>query len=440
MAFKFSISGLRGVVGKDLFPETVLRYAFCFGRFVGPGRVVIGRDTRASGKAFRKSVIDGLNRAGHPVIDLGVVPTPTVLFMVRKLKAAAGIVITASHNPSQWNALKFVSSKGIFLNAREFDVFSRSVAEHIELPSRTRQRVSLRRSGLDTHIQAIVSNIRPLGRPLRVGVDAVNAAGSIGLPRVLERMGCKVCRLHCRFGPVFPRGPEPVAKNIVALCRFVRKHNLDIGLACDPDCDRLAIVDEQGRPINEENTLVLACDHVLGHKKGPVVTNLSTTALVDHVAAKHAVKLYRTKVGEANVVSKMAKTSAVIGGEGNGGVIYPAVNPTRDALVAAAIVVRFVSEQGMRMSDVIAAYPRYYMVKKKVAVSKDRFEEKKQRIIDAFPGRIGLTDGLKITGDGYWVHVRPSQTEHVVRVIAESKDRKVASDLAAKVQRMLGKG
>jgi len=253
-------------------------------------------------------------------------------------------------------------------------------------------------------------------------------------------MGCKVFRLNCRFAPVFPRGPEPVAKNITTLYRFVKRHKLDIGFACDPDCDRLAIVDERGRPISEENTLVLACDYVLGRKKGPVVTNLSTTALVDYVAAKHAVKLYRTKVGEANVVSKMGETSAVIGGEGNGGVIYPAVNPTRDALVAAAVVVKLVSERGMRMSQVIAAYPKYYMVKKKLAISKDRFEERTQRIIDAFPGRTELIDGLKIKGEDYWVHIRPSQTEHVVRVIAESEDRKEAHDIAARVQRMLGKG
>ncbi|MBE0432061.1 phosphoglucosamine mutase [candidate division WOR-3 bacterium] len=437
MALKFSISGLRGIVGKDLNPAVIYRYARDFGRFVNAGSIVIGRDTRQSGKIFRQAVIEGLNAADCPVIDLGIVPTPTVLFMVRRLKAGGGIVITASHNPIEWNALKFVSSQGLFLDERQFARFAARLAPDDNASCDKRQRVRVRRSGLREHIGAIVSKVKPVDVRLRVAVDAVAGAGSIGLPRVLEAMGCQVFRLNCRFAPVFPRGPVPTARNITALRRFVKEHKLDIGFACDPDCDRLAVVDERGRAIGEENTLVLAADHVLGLERGSVVTNLSTTALVDFVARRHRVRLFRTKVGEANVVSKMRSVSAVIGGEGNGGVIYPAVNFTRDALVAAALIVKLVAKRGMKMSQIMASYPRYYMLKTKLSISRERFEAKKQMIIEEFPGKTDHTDGLKITGDGWWLHIRPSQTEHVVRLIGEAGDKTQIKDFINRAKKIL---
>lgn len=437
MALKFSISGLRGIVGEDLDPTIIERYARAFGRFTGRGRIVIGRDPRPSGAVFRKAVIRGLHAAGCRVMDLGIVPTPTVLFMVRRLKAGGGLVITASHNPIEWNALKFVSSRGVFLDEREFRRFAARLSQDDRAPKYTKGCTELIRSGLRDHVQAIVSKVRPGNARLRVAVDAVNGAGSVGLPRVLEQMGCRVFRLNCCFAPAFPRGPEPTAQNITALRRFVREHELDAGFACDPDCDRLAVVDERGRAIGEENTLVLACDHVLGRKKGPVVTNLSTTALLDFVAAKHAVKLYRTKVGEANVVSKMGSVAAVIGGEGNGGVIYPKVNFARDALTAAALIVKIIAGRGTGLSQIMAEYPKYYMVKRKLVMSQERFEQRKQALLEECPGKVNTADGLKIMGDDWWLHVRPSQTEDVVRIIAESTDRVRASDCIARVKQVL---
>lgn len=437
MALKFSISGLRGVVDKDLNPDVVTRYAFSFGRFVKPGSIVIGRDTRQSGKIFRKAVIRGLNAAGQEVVDLGVVPTPTVLFMVRKLKAKGGIVITASHNPIQWNALKFVSSKGIFLNETEFRRFSGRISEDVTPKGMIAERVELLKSGLKEHISAIMKVLKPVESTLRVGVDAVNGAGSIGLPILLEEMGCKVYRLNCRFAPVFPRKPEPTRENITALSRFIRSCRLDIGFACDPDCDRLAVVDGKGRAIGEENTLVLTTDYVLSHRRGTIVTNTSTTALMDFIARKHRVRLYRTKVGEANVVSKMKKTSAVIGGEGNGGVIYPRINPTRDAMVGAALIIRLLSERGVTISEIVGAYPKYYLLKKKLMIGAEEFEERRKDIIDAFRGRLDFSDGLKITGDNYWLHIRPSQTENVVRIIGESRDRIQIESYITRVKNIL---
>jgi phosphomannomutase len=436
MPLMFSISGLRGIVDKDLDSDIIYKYARSFGKYLKSGRVIIGRDTRPSGKDFRRAVIRGLNSTGRKVIDLGIVPTPTVLFMVRKLKASGGIVITASHNPIQWNALKFVSSRGLFLSSTEFKKFSGKIVEDTGNGGK-QERIEILKSGLEEHIEKIVATLRPSEKPFRVGVDAVNGAGSIGLPMVLEQMGCKVCRLNCRFGPVFPRRPEPTRENIAALGRFVRSCKLDIGFACDPDCDRISVVDETGRAIGEESSLVLTTDYILGKTKGTVVTNLSTTALMDYVTEKHGVRLFRAKVGEANVVSRMRSSKAVIGGEGNGGVIYPRINFTRDAMVGAALVVKLVSEQEMPLSEIILTYPKYYMIKRKFVVSREKFEERKETIIDAFRGKLDFTDGLKIVGRNYWLHVRPSQTENLVRVIGESRDRAQIENYVSKVKRIL---
>ncbi|UCD06038.1 MAG: phosphoglucosamine mutase [candidate division WOR-3 bacterium] len=437
MALKFSISGLRGVVDRDLNPEVIYKYARSFGEFIRSGHVIIGRDTRESGNPYRKAVIKGLRAAGCRVTDLGIVPTPTVLLTVRRMKAKGGIVITASHNPIQWNALKFVSSQGLFLNERQFQRFASRITESGKAVHHRGQKVEILKSALKEHIQRIVSKVKPLQNSFRVAVDAVNGAGSVGLPRVLEEMGCKVFRLNCRFSPGFPRRPEPTRENISALCRFVKKCKLDIGFACDPDCDRLAVVDEKGRVIGEENSLVLAADYVLGRKKGSVVTNLSTTALMDFVARKHRVRLYRTKVGEANVVSKMKSASAVIGGEGNGGIIYPGINFTRDAMVGAALIVKLLEKSGGSISEIVAGYPQYFLIKKKLILSKERFEQNKQEIVDAFRGKLDYTDGLKIISDDYWLHIRPSQTEHVVRVIGESRDRVQVENYVARVKNIL---
>ncbi len=426
MSLMFSISGLRGIVGEDLTSEIICNYATAFGRYVKPGRIVVGRDARDSGTLFLKAVIQGLHAADCQVIDLGIVPTPTVLFMVKKVKAKGGISITASHNPIEWNALKFVLSHARFLNQREFTTFSRYVTEkgtHIKRQQKSKS-MKIVANGAETHVNRITSILKPPRKGFRVGVDAVNGAGSIALPMLLEKMGCKVYRLNCRFKPFFPRNPEPTPENIKELCHLVTEQRLDMGFACDPDCDRLSLVDEHGRAIGEENTLVLATDFILSKKRGDVVTNLSTTAVMDYITKVNKCRLYRTKVGEANVVSKMLKVAAIIGGEGNGGVIYPKINITRDALVGAAIITKLLAERDKHLSEIIACYPRYYMIKKKIRISRDQFEKKKDKIVKKFNGRKNLLDGLRITARNYWLHIRPSQTEPLVRIIGESKDKR----------------
>lgn len=435
----FSISGLRGIVGEDLTPEIIFNYAAVFGKYLNPGKIIIGRDARKSGKIFRWAVIQGLDSVGCTVIDLGIVPTPTVLFMVRRLKAHGGIAITASHNPVQWNALKFISQKGQFLDQREFKIFSKCVLRKMTIKQREKKtdKIRLFPNGVDNHIKKIISTLKPVVKRFKVGVDGVNGAGSIGLPRVLEEMGCKVYRMNCKFRPDFPRKPEPTPENIRGLCRFVKEKKLDMGFACDPDCDRLSIVDENGRAIGEENTLVLATDFILNKIEGNVVTNLSTSALMDYITKKYDCKLYRTKVGEANVVSKMKKTSAIIGGEGNGGVIYPEINFTRDALVGAALIVKLLDERNKKISEILATYSRYYMIKKKIKISKERFEKKKENIIKAFKGRLNFLDGLRITTKDYWLHIRPSKTEPLIRIIGEARSKRQIEEYINKIRDIL---
>lgn len=437
----FSVSGLRGIVGTDLFPETIVQYAAHFGQFTGRGAVVIGRDTRGSGRSFRKAVIHGLRGVGCRVIDLGVVPTPTVVYMVRKLRARGGIAITASHNPSQWNALKFVSSRGQFLNKQEFRTFRRRTEGGAvdAADAKSVQEPDMLEVGAEQHIDAVIRALNIQTAGLRVGVDAVNGAGSVALPQLLERMGCRVHTVHCDPSPTFPRPPEPVPAHLSVLCRLVRDRNLDIGFACDPDADRLACIDEKARPIGEEKTLVLAADYVSRRTKRPIVTNLSTTALIDHIAKNHGVPVLRTPVGEAHVVSKMIQTGAAIGGEGNGGIIYPRINFTRDSLVAAALVVKMMTSRGKTLSEICASYPAYVMIKMTLPVSRVQFDRQKKKLSRVMKGRVNRRDGLKITAKECWIHIRPSQTEPLVRIIGEARDAKTLRRCILTIKKILRK-
>lgn len=439
MALIFSISGLRGVVTKELTPAIIFRYARDFGTYLKPGKVIMGRDARQSGTIFRKAAIEGLNASGCKVVDLGIVPTPTVLFMVKKMKACGGVVITASHNPIQWNALKFVSSRGKFLNQKEFSTFLKQITQEKSVTSQEKKvdKVNILSNSIDDHIDAIIKTLHITAKKLKIGVDAVNGAGSIALPKLLERTGCTVYRLNCALSPIFPRRPEPTSENISALCKLVKENNLDLGFAVDPDADRLSIVDEKGRAIGEENTLVLATDYILRSTKGNVVTNLSTTALMEYVTQKYNCALFRTKVGEAHVVTKMESVDAVVGGEGNGGIIYPRINFTRDALVGAAIILKLLIEEEKRMSEILATYPPYYIVKKKIRLSKEQFEKKEKKILATFQGKHNFTDGLRITGKEYWLHIRPSQTEPLIRIIGEARDKKLIKKHIYTIQSIL---
>ncbi len=437
---KISISGVRGVVGDSLTPDLLTRFSQAFGTYVGSGRVVVGRDTRTSGEMVRQAVASGLLSAGCRVVDCGVCPTPTVQLIVRRLRASGGIAITASHNPAEWNALKFIGPDALFLSAargRELlDIYHQGV--YTKARSHRIRTVEQMAGALDQHISAVLEALGPLPadrRRLRVVLDACNGAGSIVGPRLLEAFGAEVVGIHTTPDGRFPRPAEPTPENLQALSAAVRAHGADIGFAQDMDADRLAIVSEAGVPIGEDRTLVLAVEHVLERTPGPVVANLSTTHALDAVAARYGCVVYRTPVGEANVTAGIERHRAVIGGEGNGGVIYPRINFARDSLVGMGLILHRLSDSGRTVSALVNALPRLDIVKVQFPFPSQRLGEvfrKARREFAECP--MDLRDGVKVTLPDGWFLLRGSNTEPVMRVVAEATTEDAARNLADKIR------
>jgi phosphomannomutase len=449
----FGISGLRGIVGDSLFPETVARYAAAFGTFVGHGTVALGRDCRASGEMMHTAATAGLISVGCEVMDLDICPTPTVVYVTRRGTVAGAIMLTASHNPEQWNGMKFVSREGQFLSPDEVAAFRKLVkgkgAKYADWDAL--RPVKKNPNAIYAHINSILSNelfrsIRPalIERKMKVGVDAVNGAASVAACQLVEALGAEPVRLYCSIEPMkqgttFPRKPVPEAQNLSDLATMVRERKLDLGIAFDPDGDRFSCVDETGSPLGEEATVCLACKYVLPRRKGPVVVNLSTTRAVDDVCAELGVTVERAPVGEANVADRMERIQAVLGGEGNGGVILPDLNFTRDGLVAAATVIGLVSQGRDPLSVIGAALPKYQMLKTSAGLSREQFTERSERLAKVFEGAaIDRQDGLKFSLEDSWVHVRPSNTEPIVRIIAEAKTDVQVKAVVEKVRQALG--
>lgn len=441
-----SVSGARGVVGAGLTPDVALRLAAAFGARMGPGRVVVGRDTRPSGEMLFHAVASGLIGTGCEVLDLGIATTPTVQLLVEDEKAAGGIVITASHNPIEWNALKFVSPSGSFLEKDEALELQRTFHDGAFGWRRDGfRRVLARTDADDVHLERVLSlpllhRERIAARGFEVAVDCVNGAGSRIAPRLLSALGCRVSVVHGTPDGRFPRGPEPVAKNLRDLCQAVRQSGAHVGFALDPDGDRLALVAAGGAPVGEELTLALAADLVLERGPGPVVANVSTSRVIDDVAGRHGVAVYRAAVGEANVVTKMREVGAVIGGEGNGGVILPAAHYGRDALVGMALVLELLAARQADLADLVGALPAYVIDKVEVRGAAPDLEALRASLQEVFTGaRIDQTDGLKFLWEDAWVHVRRSGTEPIVRIIAESRDARRTFELIQTVQSRLSR-
>jgi phosphomannomutase len=435
---KISISGVRGVVGDSLTPEMVTRFAQAFGTYVGGGRVVIGRDPRTSGEMVRQAVVAGLASSGCRVADLGVVPTPTVQVLVRQLGAQGGIAITASHNPPEWNALKFVGADSLFLSAargRELlDIYHQG--DYAKAKGSDQRSPEAIADAVDRHVRAVRDAVGPLpsGRRLKVVVDPGGGAAVLAAPRLVAALGAEVLAIHTVADGHFPRPAEPVAENLGALAAAVRAHGADVGFAQDMDGDRLAIVDETGRPIGEELTLVLAAEQVLLRTPGPVVTNLATSDAVDAMAARHGCSVFRTRVGEANVAEGMKRHRAPIGGEGNGGVIWPAVNFARDSLVGMGLVLHRLAAAGRPVSALAAEYERFHVVKLQRHLPAELAREVLARARTAWAGRpLDLTDGVKVRLADGWFILRGSNTEPIVRVIAEGPSEARARAIAAEV-------
>ncbi|MGH9943578.1 MAG: phosphoglucosamine mutase [Pyrinomonadaceae bacterium] len=440
---KISISGVRGVVGESLTPTLLTRFAQAFGTYAGAGPVVIGRDTRTSGEMVRQAVVSGLISSGCRVIDLDICPVPTVQLLVRERRARGGIAITASHNPAEWNALKFINAAGLFLTGAQarqlLDIYHQG--EYVKAPGSEMRALEPATGALDLHISAILGALGPLpqgARKLRVAVDSCNGAGSVVAPLLLEALGVEVVPVNVTPDGLFPRGAEPTPENLGALCAAVRAHNADVGFAQDMDADRLAVVSEQGVPVGEENTLVLAARYVLGKERGPVVANLATTQMLDAVAGAFDCPVYRSKIGEANVTEEMVRRGAVVGGEGNGGVIYPRINFARDSLVGMALVLHLLADTGRTVSEILGELPRLSMLKERLACRSDkigRVLKMIRREYEQWP--LDLRDGVKVLMPGGWFLVRGSNTEPIIRLVAEAETEEQAGEMIARVRSLV---
>ena len=433
-----SVSGMRGIVGKDLTPELVARHAAALGawaRSSGKPTVVLGRDARTSGPMFARAATAGLMSVGVDVIDVGIAPTPTVQLAVEHHHAGAGLILTASHNPIEWNALKLVGPDGIFLDG-EAGAQVRALAE--AGPPRTGWEgvggVREDTGAIARHLAQVlalpmidVAAIR--ARRFVVALDCVRGAGGTTMPSLLEQLGCRVHVINAEVDGRFPRPPEPLPENLGELSRLVRESGAAIGLAVDPDVDRLALVDETGVLIGEDYTLALAVRAMLQHSAqssgGPargatVVANLSTSLVVEDAARMGGARFVRAPVGEANVARSIRDEGALIGGEGNGGVILPSLHIGRDAPVGVALILHLLAATGQSVSALVGGQPRYRIVKAKAPRGNDLapvYARLMARFSDAVPES---RDGLRLAWSDRWVHVRPSGTEPIVRFIAEA--------------------
>lgn len=441
-----SVSGVRGIVGTDITPELVTRYARAFGTLMlrdDGGPVVVARDSRASGAMLASAVVSGLRSLGCDVIDCGLVPTPSAQLAVEHHSARGGIVVTASHNPIEWNALKFIGPDGLFLDSESGEALQALVSSgDREAGSNDQGSLAVDDQAADRHLDLILQlpfvDAESVGRrsPL-VALDCVRGAGGVIMPALLERLGCEVRVINGETDGEFPRAPEPVAQNLGELCEFVIETGADFGLAVDPDVDRLAIVDETGTAIGEDYTLAFAVEFILSRKHGPVVINLSTSQVVDDAAARFDAPVRRTRVGEANVARAMRQEAAVIGGEGNGGVILPDLHLGRDAPLAAALIASFMVAFDLSVSQVVNRNPKYRIIKDKVS-GIGAIEDAYDRLREVYGGATCDTqDGLRLSWDDRWLHVRPSGTEPIVRLIAEAPSEDVALSLIRKAKELM---
>jgi phosphomannomutase len=429
-----SISGIRGITGKTLTPQTVISHTKAFLDLIKAKKIVIGRDSRPTGNSIAEIVCGVCNLSGVEVVDLGLATTPTVELLVEHFKADGGIIITASHNPIEWNALKFLNNKGIFLSPNDVkELFAKADAFG------KKEVVS---NGDDVHINAtialpFVDAQKIKNRKFKIAIDAVNGAGSFVLPKMLLELGCNVVEIHCEPNGIFPRGAEPLQENLSDLSEAVKNNKCDIGFALDPDADRCAIVDETGVPIGEEYTLAIAAETVLERVAKPLSINLSTSRMCEDLAEKFGTICYRTAVGEINVSLDMLEHGCVVGGEGNGGVILPALHYGRDSLVSAALILDLLVRHNIKVSDWVKNHPSYTMLKKKfeikapVAVAMEKAEK-------AFAGwKADKRDGLWLGRGKSFVHLRASNTEPVIRIIAESPTADEAQMLCKKIEELL---
>ena len=433
-----SISGVRGIVGDGLDPETIIKYTSAYAELIGKGKVVVGRDARITGEMVLSLVTGTLLAKGMDVIEIGICPTPTVQYTVKTLKAKGGIAITASHNPNQWNALKMLNHTGQFLSPDEYIVLQ-SLLNNSDnkyenwnsIGKLTHTDEGLKRHVKDVLELKLINQKEIKKKKFKVLADCVNGAGVYIIPDFLKEFGCEVIELNCERTGIFPRLPEPIPENLTRTMEAVKESKADLGVVVDPDVDRLVLITNEGKPFGEENTITQAVKFILSKEKGNVVVNLSTTRAVDDVAKAEGQKVFRSPVGEANVVKRMKEVNAVIGGEGSGGVIYPALHYGRDALVGIAITLQHLLEFGGTLAELKAALPDYSIAKKKIDLVNVNPDEVIKILTKKYSKEnINTEDGLRIDFPDNWVHLRKSNTEPIIRIITEAKSISLAEELS----------
>jgi len=437
-----SVSGVRGVFGKSLTPPIVMTYTAAFGQMQiqehGKGTIILGRDSRTTGDAMMHNIVGTLTGMGLNVRYLGIASTPTILLAVESSDAIGGIAITASHNPPEWNAMKFVDADGMFLAPNKAQDFLSGVdKEPTWADWQSIGKLSFDETAIDRHIEKILSisylpvdKIRKLR--LKVVLDSVNGAGAATSEKLLKQLGCEVISINSEPNGIFAHPAEPLNENLKQLEDAVREHKADLGFATDPDVDRLSIVSDEGRCIGEELSVVLSQLFVLPKKPGDIVVNLSTSMLTDDVARMHNVRVHRCKVGEINVGKKMQAISSPIGGEGNGGIICPDVHYTRDAPAGMALILGLIAESGKMISELVAELPKYYFAKDKLSLRPAEMDTALRKVPKILEGyEIDDQDGIKGTKKDHWIHIRKSGTEPIIRIYVES-DSQQKSDAICK--------
>lgn len=450
-----SISGTRGtiggIVGENLTPIDIVRFAAAFGTWLnlrsGPSKVVIGKDARPSGDMVKSLTIQTLVGLGFEVIDLGLSTTPTVEMAIPHYAAKGGIMLSASHNPIEWNALKLFNHRGEFVTKKDgleiLEILTQSLFnfESVDNLGSIKE--------VDDYFYNHINEIQQLNlvdpyaikkADLHVVVDGVNGSGSVFVPKLLHALGVhKITELNAEPTGIFAHDPEPLPKNLTELCDKVKTVKADLGVAVDPDVDRLVLVDENGQVMGEEYTLVMIADYILQHQKSTVVSNLSSSRALDDLAERYGCRRVTSAVGEVNVIEMMKRTDALIGGEGNGGIIYPELHYGRDALVGIALALSYIAKSGKTASEIRATYPDYYMAKEKLSLKAGTDID---HLLSIFKNHhegedINEVDGVKVSFEASWVHLRKSNTEPIIRIYTEAQTQAAADSLATQTKQLL---
>lgn len=444
-----SVSGLRATLGDSLTPEIVTNYTAGFSNYIPIGAIVTADDGRVSGKWIRNIIESVLVACGRQVISLGTVPTPTLQLMVEEYKAAGGVSATASHNPSEWNGMKFLNSDGIFLNSEENEEFWDCVDnKKFQFSKSQFPKVIYDTNAIDKHINKILQakvfsnlNFNTL-KGIKICVDAVNASGSYAIPQLLRKFGAEVVELYCDGSGIFPHTPEPLPHNLIDLQNSVKQHGANFGVAVDPDADRLVLIDENGSPIGEELTLALAVKSYFMNEINPdfdksIVLNMSSSMASEKIAQEYEARSFRSAVGEINVVKKMKELNSVIGGEGSGGVILPEIHYGRDSLVGIALIVNLLQQSGLNLSELAKPYQKYKIKKEKVEFEGD-FNKVKDVIKKSFhANEYNEEDGIRLDFGNKWLHIRKSNTEPILRFISEGEKLEDVENLISKARSII---